>query len=170
MMADGICPRSGQPSLDWGGDSGSSGKSSRNRDRVLLGTLLLSFLERASGIGPNCGALLPAIESREVLENSDGPDLCFLDPHRNRLLQDLLSLLMLPSDFFLVSMMSGLGACVAGGGGGDLDRDERGMSIIFFLGLRVRGTDSSSGADMMDALSRGTLSVLWKCSKGPCAA
>lgn len=122
-------------------------------------------------MGANCGVVLPAIESREVLEKEDGPDLRFLDPHLSKLLQDLLSLMILPSDLFPVSATMAVDASTCGGGsGGDLERDDLGMRMIFFLGLRVRGTGSSSGAEEMDLLSEGMLSILWKCSSGPCAA
>jgi len=93
----------GSASGECGGDRGSSGRSSRKRDIVLLGTLLLSLRVKAAEIG-GAGTWFADIESREVLENEDGPELRFdLLPHRNRFVHDRRGLAgpELPSETFL---------------------------------------------------------------------
>lgn len=87
---------SGDCILDAGGESGSSGKSSRKRDMVRFGTPALT---RRTGILPGAGSGAGTgaggggaggIESRDVLENDGGPAefRLFLFPQRNMELHD----------------------------------------------------------------------------------
>lgn len=87
---------------DAGGEIGSSGRSSRNRDIVRFGTLELT---RRGGrrLGGGVGACIVCMESREVLENEDGsPELrLFLLPHLKNEAHDLVPFVGVPvSDSF----------------------------------------------------------------------
>ncbi len=69
---------------------GKSGRCSRNRDSVRFGMPLLIL----SGVAPSatgaagCGWV--AMESRDVFENDDGPELLFgLTPHRKMEVQEM---------------------------------------------------------------------------------
>lgn len=136
----------GSASGDWiresGGDIGSSGRSSRNRDIVRFGTPAASF-RGTKLVGGSCTWAV-CIESLDVLEKDDGPSelRLFLRPHLKMDVQESGPRELLVSDpFFNDSEGSVLGSDSCG----DLDRENFGRrKELLDLGLLRGGTGSST--------------------------
>lgn len=156
----------GSASGDWiresGGEIGSSGRSSRNRDIVRFGTPGANFRgTKLVGGGCNCAV---CIESLEVLENDEGPSelRLFLRPHLKMDVQESGPRELLVSDPFLNdSECSVLGSDSCG----DLDRENFGRrKELLDLGLLRGGTGSSTSWG--SAGDSGILLVRWKDASG----
>lgn len=151
----GIASATGDCIRDAGGEMGNSGRSSRNRDIVRFGTPELT--RRGMRMTGGVGVGVVCIESREVLENDEGPTepRLFLLPHRKKEVQDLWALAVAPESLGACSECSVLisDSC------GDFDRDSFLRKEPLDAGIVRVGAASSLRSEGASGGCKGWLSI-----------